>query len=84
MNSVNSVDTVYVADVMMERCPHCPSARVWWVSYEVGRPPEFIYEGFPAKGLVILSKETVVVWCEKCSQVKPNLHDQLHSDDRHL
>lgn len=66
MNSVNSVDILDA--VMMERCPHCPSAKVWWVENEVGKPPHFIYEGFPKEGMVLLSKHTVVVWCETCSQ----------------
>lgn len=64
---VDSVDILN--NVMMERCPHVKDARVWWVSNEVGKPPEFIFQGFPQDGLCILSKHTVVVWCEKCSQV---------------
>lgn len=75
MNSVDSVDIIRAA--FMERCPHCPSAKVWWVTHDVGKPPEFIFEGFPREGLVILSKTTVVVYCEKCSQV--NLEASRHA-----
>ena len=61
---MNSVD--YGDRVSMERCPHALEARVYWIENDVGKPPQFVFEGFPEAGLVILSKHTVVVYCREC------------------
>ena len=48
-------------------CQHCNPKVLWAVNTE-GEPPHLMYKGFPPMGQIILSKNTVVVTCDKCSE----------------
>lgn len=48
------------------QCTHCPQAAVQWLDNGVGKPPDLIFKGFPEAGRVILSKNTILLSCDRC------------------
>jgi len=51
---------------VVEHCQHC-SPTVEWLETEPGKPPHFVFKGFPRAGQCVLSNKTVVVVCERCT-----------------
>lgn len=47
-------------------CGHCPEARVFWVENDTGKPPDLVFRGFPKGGRLMMSKENVLLACDRC------------------
>lgn len=56
------------------QCSHVTVKTFAWIENLPGKPPSFVYEGFPGAGLVALSKNEIVVLCKRCAyNYNPNL-----------
>ena len=51
------------------QCGHCQAAKAFWCSRNDGsEPPDLYWEGFPAKGRMLLMKETIILSCWNCRE----------------
>jgi hypothetical protein len=57
----------FEGDPEVQACEHYPGARVRWIDFDAGKPPQFAFSGFPEGGQVTLSKNTIIVSCRRCS-----------------
>lgn len=67
MEIVDNGDNVTITPVRSTRtagCIHVAGAWARWDGTE--NPPQLVYNGFPADGVMILSKNTVFVCCKSC------------------
>lgn len=56
-----------ITDVLkVQQCPHVTVRTFAWIENLPGKPPSFVYDGFPEGGLVVLSKNEIVVVCKRC------------------
>jgi hypothetical protein len=49
----------------VEHCQHC-CPRIEWVENSPGKPPQFMFKGFPSSGQVVLANQRCVVFCSRC------------------
>lgn len=61
--AVDTVDCVDKVAVQVLACQHVPIPKIWWIENEPGKPPHFVFEGFPREGQCILSNQTAIVVC---------------------
>lgn len=61
---MDSVDIVY-NEVEIEHCQHCKPIFCW-IQNKPGKPPQFMFKGFPTNGQVVLSASRVIVFCSRC------------------
>jgi len=52
-------------EVLVDHCQHC-MPLCWWAELEGKNAPSLIFKHFPKDGVVVLSKNLVVVQCGKC------------------
>lgn len=72
--------TGIVKPIMVAHCTHCPTASVTWIENEAGKPPDLFFKGFPKHGRVVLSKEVILLACDRCAeQVDSILQDSIRS-----
>lgn len=59
------------------QCAHVTVKTFAWIENLPGKPPAFVFEGFPSAGVAVLSKNELIVLCKECRDHVPEAMGML-------
>lgn len=59
------------------QCAHVTVKQFAWIEHLPGKPPAFVYDGFPTGGVAVLSKNELIVLCKSCRDGLPEAYKPL-------
>lgn len=77
---MQTVDRCLVKPVQTVHCSHLSGVSAMWIEDREGRPPHLAFKGFPTHGALIMSKNTIVVACNRCQGAMVLMLQDHHLD----